>query len=67
MNENPVIEHPTNETMGALVGVAFPKLGSRTSEEAWEQDIVNVAGAAAYADKTLDTLEVRALAYKDCE
>ncbi len=54
-------------TMEVLVVVAFPHLHTATSEEAWEQDIVDAISAAVYADKTLDTIDVRRLEYEDCE
>ena len=53
--------------MEVLVVVAFPKLDTHVSEEAWEQDIVNAVSAAVYADKTIETLEVRPLEYEDCQ
>lgn len=61
------MDHPENETMEVLVTVAFPPFETRSSEEAWEQDIVNAVSAAVYADKTLDTLSVRRLEYEDCQ
>ena len=61
------MDHPENETMKVLVTVAFPKLETRTSEEAWEEDILNAVTAAIYADKTIDTLVVRTLDYEDCK
>lgn len=61
------MDRPDTETMEVLVVVAFPELGTRTSEQAWEEDIVNAVAAAVYADKTLDTLAVRPLEYEDCQ
>ena len=57
----------SNDRMELLVIVAFPDFQTRTSEEAWEQDIVTAVSAAVYADKSLDTLSVRQLEYEDCE
>ena len=58
---------PGNDTMEVLVIVAFPEeLRTQQGEEAWEQDIVNAVSAAVYADKTLDTIEVRPLQHEDC-
>ena len=61
------MNHPDHETMEVLVIVAFPKLETRPSEEAWEQDILDAVSAAVYADSTLDTLAVRRMAYEDCQ
>ena len=61
------MDQPETETMEVLVVVAFPRLDTHVSEEAWEQDIVNAVSAAIYADKTIDTLEVRPLEYEDCQ
>ena len=61
------MDHPEHETMEVLVVVAFPRLETRQSEEAWEQDILDAVSAAVYADSTLDTLAVRRLEYEDCE
>ncbi len=52
--------------MDVLVKVAFPDLETRTSEKAWDDDIVNAVATAVYADKTLDTRNVRQLENKDC-
>ena len=61
------MDNSENETMEVLVTVAFPKLRTQTSEEAWEEDILNAVAAAVYADKTLDTQTVKQLGYEDCE
>ena len=50
-----------NDVMEVLVIVAFPELQTQQSEQAWEQDIIDAVSAAAYADKTLDTIAVRRL------
>ena len=55
-----------NETMEVLVVVAFPDIQTRTSEAAWEQDVVDAVSAAVHAYKTLDVIEVRQLEYQDC-
>ncbi len=60
-------DHPENEMMEVLVIVGLPEFQTRTSETAWEQDIVDAVSAAVYADKTLDTIAVRRLEYEDCE
>jgi hypothetical protein len=60
-------DHPENETMEVLVIAAFPELQTQQGEKAWEDDIVSAVSAAVYADKTLDTIAVRRLEYKDCE
>lgn len=61
------MDHPEDQTMEVLVVVAFPDLETRTSEEAFEQDIVDAVSAAVFADKTLDTIAVRPLEYEDCQ
>jgi len=48
------VDHPDNETMEVLVSVAFPKLRTQASEDAWEEDILNAVAAALAADKTLE-------------
>ena len=53
--------------MEVLVIVAFPELQTSTFEKAWEQNIIDAVSAAAYADKTLDTVAVRRLEYEDCQ
>ena len=53
--------------MEVLVIVGFPEFQTATSEEAWEQDIMDAVSAAVYADKTLDTMAVRRLEYEDCQ
>ena len=60
------MDNPENETMEVMVIVAFPKIKTPESERAWEEDIVRAVSAAVYADKTLDTIAVRPLEYKDC-
>jgi hypothetical protein len=61
------VDNSDNETMEVLVTVAFPKLKTLTSEEAWEEDILNAVAAAVYADKTLDVQTIKQLGYEDCE
>lgn len=61
------MDHPDTETMEVLVIVAFPKLDTRVSEKAWEEDIVNAVAAAVHADKTIDALVVKPLEYEDCQ
>lgn len=61
------MDHPETATMEILVVVVFPQLETQASERAWEEDILNAVSAAVCADKTLDTLDVRPLAYEDCE
>lgn len=61
------MDHPENDTMDVLVIVAMPTVQTRTSEAAWEEDIVNAVSAAVFADKTLDTIAVRRLEYEDCQ
>ena len=60
------VDNSENETMEVLVTVAFPKLETLASEDAWEADIVNAVAAAVFTDTTLDTLTVKPLEYKDC-
>ena len=57
----------SNETMEVLVVIAFPKLATRASEEAWENDIVNAVTAAVRADTTIDAIAIKPLEYEDCE
>ncbi len=59
--------HSENETMEVLVSIAFPKLETRASETAWEQDILNAVGSAVCADKTLEVQSVKSLEYEDCK
>ncbi|NQU26102.1 MAG: hypothetical protein HQ567_32855 [Candidatus Nealsonbacteria bacterium] len=61
------MDHPDNETMEVLVSVAFPKLRTQASEDAWEEDILNAVAAALAADKTLDTQTIKSLEYEDCQ
>lgn len=61
------MENDDSITMEVLVVVNFPMFQSSTSEEAWEQDIIDAVSAAVYADKTLDTVAVRRLEYEDCQ
>ena len=61
------MNRPDTETMEVLVIISFPQFKTRTSEDAWEQDIIDAVSAAVYADKTLDTVAVRQLEYEDCE
>jgi hypothetical protein len=54
------------DTIEVLVVVAMPAVQTRTSEDAWEQDVLKAVSAAIYADTTLDTKDVRLLEYEDC-
>ena len=56
--EGKVVNRPDTETMEVLVIISFPQLKTQTSEDAWEQDIIDAVSAAVYADKTLDTIQM---------
>ena len=61
------MNQPDQEAIGVLVAVAIPPIQYRPSEEAWEQDVLNAVSAAVYAEKTIDTLDVKLLEYEDCQ
>ena len=61
-----MVTQPDRETMEVLVVVAMPAVETRASEIAWERDILDAVSAAVRADRTLDTVAVKALECEDC-